>query len=540
MAFLITKRELINENRAGSKSRKDAMQLYVQKFPNANEEQANDFIYKLKNDFPQLKDTHGEKFTYGVAQMFLSGEITNAKIINELRQTLDIIIKNKNYFTKYNQNLNGLSAIDLISEFKPIRQKMLKKDQKEASKQQHAINNSYKVVPINSFEEAAKYGKYNDWCLTEIDGERSYNSYTCNGANQLYFILKDGFENVPKQIGKNTPYDEYGLSMMTVIVDENGAMTQSTTRWNHENGSNDNILTTKQISELIGRNFYDVFKPNHKFKDAVENALQRVRNGEALKDVFKFVLPSNVEGIARVFLLGKGNFINTKGELLSPNQWFDEEAEFYEGYASVNVNGKCNFINTKGELLSPNQWFDDTWDFHGGFAKVKLNGEEHKIDTNGNIVESINQKDLISQLVESVMKKYSNISSQRKRKTIIMSEAMFDAYVAYLAESEVCYPDPEKVLIVKNYLDKNFAKATIDDTSADGYPMSIPVVGMKDASGNPVRNLNATQLFDILQDKFQDIISSREERDKFLKQVIQDWYSDNISKDGELSIVMVS
>ena len=47
-----------------------------------------------------------------------------------------------------------------------------------------------------------------------------YDSYTCNGINQIYFCLRNGFENVKPIVGKGCPLDEYGLSMISVIVNE--------------------------------------------------------------------------------------------------------------------------------------------------------------------------------------------------------------------------------------------------------------------------------------------------------------------------------
>ena len=69
--------------------------------------------------------------------------------------------------------------------------------------------------------------------------------------------------------------------------------------------------------------------------------------------------------------------MDTIGELLFPNQWFDFIDEFINGYAKVKLNKKWNFIDTKGTLMSPKQWFDDTGDFYDGYAKVKLNGLMH-------------------------------------------------------------------------------------------------------------------------------------------------------------------
>ncbi len=50
------------------------------------------------------------------------------------------------------------------------------------------------------------------------------------------------------------------------------------------------------------------------------------------------------------------------------------------------LNNKYNYIKTNGELLLPNQWFDNCSDFNDGIAIVKLNNEFIKINTNGEIL----------------------------------------------------------------------------------------------------------------------------------------------------------
>ena len=46
-------------------------------------------------------------------------------------------------------------------------------------------------------------------------------------------------------------------------------------------------------------------------------------------------------------------------------------------------------------------------------------------------------------------------------------------YVIKNILTESFYPTTEKVLLVKDYLDKNFAKTESDDIGKDGYPVKI-------------------------------------------------------------------
>jgi len=61
--------------------------------------------------------------------------------------------------------------------------------------------------------------------------------------------LKKGFENVKKNAGENVPLDEYGLSMISVLIDnvDGGSVDRITTRWNHDhNGENNKKLSTAE------------------------------------------------------------------------------------------------------------------------------------------------------------------------------------------------------------------------------------------------------------------------------------------------------
>ena len=410
---------LISESQE-SASIKEATRLVMDRL-GYSKEQADRFIrIDLRASFPILRSKQGGKFILGVTRMYLDRQIYDASMISSLNQTLKYIVTPAHY-NEYDRNLNGLSAQQLIDRFKQARTDDLEKDKAELDKTQYTEHPEYKIVRIDSFEQAAQYGRYNDWCLAQDDGEYNFDQYTSNGVNQLYFILRDGFEKEPRVKGKNAPYDSYGLSMMTVIVDPEGMMTQSTTRWNHENDSSDSAFTPKQISEIIGRNFYEVFKPNTKFKDAVADALKRLRNGEPIDEIFDTVrlignglyavellnkyniltsqkafisqkwldyIGEFKEGLAAVNLNEKWSFINTQGELIgNGNLWFDYVEGFTEGFAIVRVNRKSSFINTNGELIgNGNLWFDAVNDFNEGFARVRLNWKWSFINTKGELI----------------------------------------------------------------------------------------------------------------------------------------------------------
>jgi len=80
--------------------------------------------------------------------------------------------------------------------------------------------------------------------------------------------------------------------------------------------------------------------------------------------------------------------------------------------------------------------------------------------------------------------------------------------------------------IVNRYLDGNFVRA--DNLTRDGLgkPERQQCVLWKDSNGQPVDDNPVTDqdLFYILQDRFKDMISDKDERDKFLGSAIRNWY----------------
>ena len=398
-----------------SKSQSEAVKYLMNNLGWEHDKAYNFVRTDLRNDITSLRDSKIAKFTLGVTRMFCQRQLNDSRIISNLNSTLKLLSAHLN---EYDRNLNDLSAQDLIDRFAQTRQNNLEQEKGEINSMQFNKQSRYQIVPINSFEEAKRYYEYTNpdsrWCLTHM--ENMFNSYTSDGINQVYFCLREGFENVPQEVGEGCPLDEYGLSMISVIVNENGELAYCTTRWNHENGGSDSAMTAKEISEVVGVNFYNVFKPNNKWNELVQDAMERIRNGESPEDVFVYCGDFK-NGYARVELKGKWNWIDTEGNLLSPNQWFDDCEDFYKGYAWVELNDKgWNFIDTEGKLLSPNQWFDDCGKFNEGYAIVGLNGKYYYVDGKGklydedknfikNLRESINERKM-NMIIESTLRKY--------------------------------------------------------------------------------------------------------------------------------------
>ena len=349
-----------------------------------SESDAMRFIGQLKARIPSVR-LQQEKFLLGVARLCIDWELDVNDVFKctNFNQTLKLIASDA-HVNEYDNNLNGMSANALINRFADVRVGELSKRKELMGGKQYRKNNNYTIVPINSYKEATKYAKYNEWCVTY--SEEMFDDKTCHGAGRFYFCLRNGFENVPKKVGPNAPLDAYGLSMIAVSITMEGEPNSITCRWNHNNGGSDSVMDDEQLSDLLGVNFYNVFKPYTREElhakgfilfDEVQEMLD---NGVPPTDIFEEI-GYFYDDYARVILNGKLNFINRNNKLLS-DTWFDEVKDFFDGYAMVESGDKYNFINQNGKCIS-DTWFDWVDDFSNGYAKVRLGDKVNLIDRNG-------------------------------------------------------------------------------------------------------------------------------------------------------------
>lgn len=132
--------------------------------------------------------------------------------------------------------------------------------------------NKYKIVGPLTFEE----GYYlSDYTGDQMGGEICYlrnedtwNEYTEDGVKAVYAIVTDNWDELAPEHDDETlnPYDEYGLSMIFLLVDETGELQECNVRWNHDANYPkdrfvDGALAEYEIEELIGKPFSEVFKP---------------------------------------------------------------------------------------------------------------------------------------------------------------------------------------------------------------------------------------------------------------------------------------
>ena len=412
----IRKHQILTEGRQ-SKNRNAAKNYIIQQL-GYSESDAMKFIGQLKVKIPSVR-LQQEKFLLGVARLFIDGELSVNDYFKctNFNQILKLIASDA-HVNEYDNNLNGMSADELINRFADVRVGELSKRKELMGGKQYHQNREYTIVPINSYEEATKYAKYNEWCVTY--SEDMFDDKTCHGAGRFYFCLRNGFENVPKKVGPNAPLDEYGLSMIAVSITMEGEPNSITCRWNHDNGGSDSVMDDEQLSDLLGVNVYSVFKPYTReelhakgvilfdeVQPMLDNGVQPVdifeeiygfrdgysmvklnrkrnfinRNNKLISDTWFDGVGNFSDGYARVKLDYKYNFIDTNGKLIS-DTWYDWIDNFFDGYAGVNLGDKWNFINTDGKIIS-DTWYDRVYDFYDGYAKVRLDNKWNFIDNNG-------------------------------------------------------------------------------------------------------------------------------------------------------------
>ena len=102
--------------------------------------------------------------------------------------------------------------------------------------------------------------------------------------------------------------------------------------------------------------------------------------------------------------------------------------------------------------------------------------------------------------------------------------------------SESFYPTTERVLMIKRFLDGNFQRSEIDDIGEDGYPKKVKSAVLMSSNKQPLKTISQDELLILLDDKFNHMISDKNDRKKFFRQIIKDWMENRISKEGILSV----
>lgn len=98
----------------------------------------------------------------------------------------------------------------------------------------------YDLIFIKSYEDLHKmfggpktgYRGKSEWCHT--NGQSTYASWSSNGTRFFFVLAKKGWKRIaPPSPTTTNAYDEYGTSLIAILVDQAGALLNATLRWNH-------------------------------------------------------------------------------------------------------------------------------------------------------------------------------------------------------------------------------------------------------------------------------------------------------------------
>ena len=235
---------------------------------------ADDLDGYLFDEYPEL-----EYWQQGIARIAV-GELQiglSVKHIKELRlfkKILRLILADRS--NCYNANLNGETFFSLYSRYVNELKEEDQALRQKVSSLQLTPNPYYSIKKIRDFDDMHPYGIFtpssSPWCVA--DSERKYDAFAANGENSIYVVLHKDYQNISEpgaygyclpylqQIGKevHSPYDGYGLSMILIVVAQDGSLIYCTSRWNHSfSHAAHDFLDEWQISLLIGKNFYETF-----------------------------------------------------------------------------------------------------------------------------------------------------------------------------------------------------------------------------------------------------------------------------------------
>ena len=244
-------------------------ELIGKKAPDGTDITPRYLTQQIRNEIPNSR-IQGCKFLLGTARIYHDAFYEDREHFQEIAQELNEYLKiiGTAHADEYDFNLNGDAFKDIKGRFEGVRQQNLAADKAKIENANYKRNTRYEIVKIEDFKQASQYGKYTSWCVTHYDS--MLDNYTHGGSGRFYFCLRDDYKTIEKEKGENCPLDEYGKSMIAISVNSDGSLNTCTCRWNHDNGGNDNIMDTKQISELLGVDFYKTFIPKQ-FSEVLES-----------------------------------------------------------------------------------------------------------------------------------------------------------------------------------------------------------------------------------------------------------------------------
>ena len=247
-----------------------------------------------KKDIGAFKYTKGvswiEKYLIGIARMIVEESGSNVQkaveflngyapiidyYLNWVRENRNLSPNPVEFDREFNERMHFSDVVDFV-------EKMQEEEDAESNDRLSKMefsNSDYTLVPITSYEQMNRdYGGPitgdcvvdsdgdcdSDWCHANDKGV--YDAWTNNG-NRFFVLEKDGWRDIPfnEESNMNNPKDDYGNSLIAILVDRNGRLKRTTLRCNHvgipAGKTADNIYRTyADLSEVVGFNVQKAIK----------------------------------------------------------------------------------------------------------------------------------------------------------------------------------------------------------------------------------------------------------------------------------------
>lgn len=324
-----------------------------------------------------------------------------------LKRVLELLLKKSNdgVINLSDIDIYNTSYDDLEKEYGTHIEKKNELTRLVVENGQWVRNEDYEIIEVVNYKMAHEYADYCDLCyLRRFETWINYANY---GTSKVYLILHKDWKNVEKKHdveSANSPYDTYGRSMIFVFVDAEGNLAYCNTRWNHDatydaEHSTDHALDEREISEIVGVNFYEVFKP--KAKNLEDDPVYRLSKGDDIDDIFDSV-ELWVNGLRAVGLNERFNVLNEKNELISPGRWFKSIENMTEdGQIIVRTfDDFVTILNRDGTQLLEDYYLNIH--LHGCrsyYVAWDFNYNAYIINKNGEVVSSYDKTKTITSLI---------------------------------------------------------------------------------------------------------------------------------------------
>lgn len=171
-------------------------------------------------------------------------------LISEVRRIVGLL-SGPAHVNDFTFDLDGMGLDELLRRFGS------REGESTGSSMVDTGSTRYRVVRVDSFEQSKEFAHFFDsnpkdrWCI--IGSKEYWNRYTRRGKNTAYYLIAPGAEEMTAHRGENCPKDEYGLSLIGIMIGPRGTLEHCCVRWNYSNGASDHELSADELSELLGR-----------------------------------------------------------------------------------------------------------------------------------------------------------------------------------------------------------------------------------------------------------------------------------------------